>query len=81
MLIDPVCGKRIKRQRAHIAIEFRGVTYYLCCPLCQAEFERAPERFARPETGERTRSNPRREFEARSNGFVYSTTVGRSPAR
>ncbi|MCL4395843.1 MAG: YHS domain-containing protein, partial [Chloroflexi bacterium] len=57
LLIDPVCGKRIKRQRAHIAIDYRGVTYYLCCPRCQADFERAPEKFARPEVGETTKSS------------------------
>jgi YHS domain-containing protein len=57
MLTDPVCGKRIKRQRAHIAIDYRGVTRgaYLCCPRCQTDFERAPEKFARPEVGEKTR--------------------------
>ena len=44
--IDPVCGKRIKRQRSHISIEYRGTTYYLCCPLCQAEFERNPDKYA-----------------------------------
>ncbi|MBI5029280.1 MAG: YHS domain-containing protein [Chloroflexi bacterium] len=54
MLIDPVCGKRIKRQRAHIAIDFEGTTYFLCCPRCQADFEREPKKFARPEIGEKT---------------------------
>ena len=39
MLRDPVCGKRIHRGRAHIHIEYEHVTYYLCCPLCQAEAE------------------------------------------
>ena len=47
---DPVCGKRITRNRAHIAIEHGGETYYLCCPHCQAEFERAPERYVRVAT-------------------------------
>lgn len=44
---DPVCGKRITRNGAHIVIEFDGERYYLCCPLCQAEFERHPTRYAR----------------------------------
>ena len=56
MLIDPVCGKRIKRQRAHIAIDYGGTTYYLCCPRCQADFERDPARFARPDLGEKTQA-------------------------
>lgn len=42
----PVCGKRLKRQRSHITIDYEGATYYLCCPLCQAEFERNPQKYA-----------------------------------
>ena len=53
MLKDPVCGKRIHRGRAHIHIEYDHITYYLCCPLCQSEFEARPEKYARPEFGER----------------------------
>ncbi len=60
MLIDPICGKRIKRQRAHIAIDFEGTTYYLCCPRCQADFEREPKKFARPEIGAKTNTSPGR---------------------
>ena len=52
MLRDPVCGKRIHRGRAHIHIEYEHVTYYLCCPLCQAEFEASPQKF-----GERVTSS------------------------
>lgn len=55
MITDPVCGKRINRGKAHIAIEREGVAYSLCCPLCQKEFERAPYAYARPEAGERVR--------------------------
>ena len=44
---DPVCGKRINRNKAHIAIEYRGQEYYLCCPQCQSTFERDPERFVK----------------------------------
>ncbi len=55
MLTDPVCGKRIKRQRAHIAIDYAASTYYLCCPRCQADFERDPQKYARPEFGEKAR--------------------------
>ncbi len=43
---DPVCGKRINRNKAHIAIEYRGTVFYLCCPQCQSAFERDPERYA-----------------------------------
>jgi len=44
---DPVCGKRVNRNKAHIVIEHEGKEYLLCCPLCQAEFERDPGRYAR----------------------------------
>ena len=60
MLVDPVCGKRIKRQCAHVAVDYQGVTYYLCCPRCQADFERTPEKFARPEMGEKRNSSSAR---------------------
>ena len=56
MLVDPVCGKRIKRNHAHIALDYDGVTYYLCCPNCQADFERAPGGFARAKFGEKVKA-------------------------
>lgn len=65
MLRDPVCEKRINRHSAQTAIEYEGITYYLCCPLCQAEFERDPARYARPEMGQpaqRPRSGRRKSW-------------------
>ncbi len=44
---DPVCGKRINRNKAHITIEYKGSEYLLCCPICQAEFERDPDKYVR----------------------------------
>ena len=44
---DPVCGKRVNRNRAHIVIEYKGREYLLCCPVCQAEFEKDPEKYLR----------------------------------
>lgn len=55
MITDPVCGKRINRSRAYAVIEYGGVAYSLCCPLCQAEFERSPRMYAKPELGEKAR--------------------------
>jgi len=43
---DPVCGRRMNRNRAHVVIEYKGEKYYLCCPVCQREFERNPEKYA-----------------------------------
>lgn len=60
MLKDPVCGKRMNRSKAHIAIEYEGVAYFLCCPQCQSEFERTPQKYARPEVGEKVKKKQRR---------------------
>ena len=60
MITDPVCGKRINRGKAHIVIEHEGVAYSLCCPLCQAEFERAPKAYAKPGMGQKIRRKPGR---------------------
>jgi YHS domain-containing protein len=42
---DPVCGKKMNPNKAHITIQYNGMKYYLCCPLCQAEFENDPEKY------------------------------------
>jgi len=55
VITDPVCGKRINHGKAHTVIEYEGIAYSLCCPRCQAEFERAPKMYARPEVGEKVR--------------------------
>ena len=52
---DPVCGKRMNRNKAHIIIEIDGVNYFLCCPRCQTEFEHNLKLYARPEFGEKAR--------------------------
>ncbi len=38
-LFDPVCGKRMSRNNEQISIMYKDEIYYLCCPLCQREFE------------------------------------------
>ena len=62
MLKDPVCGKRLHRGKAHAVIEYDGVAYSLCCPLCQAEFERAPQAYAKPELGEKAKKKARQPY-------------------
>jgi YHS domain-containing protein len=46
---DPVCGKKINRQKARILIKHKGFGYFLCCPICQSEFEQNPGIYAKPE--------------------------------
>lgn len=62
MLKDPVCGKRMTRGKAHVTIEYEGVVYFLCCPLCQATFERSPKAYANPELGEKVKKTTRKVF-------------------
>jgi YHS domain-containing protein len=41
------CGTRLNRNKAHIKIIYMAEEYLVCCPLCQAAFEREPEKFVR----------------------------------
>lgn len=59
---DPVCGKRVNVNRAHVKVHHEGEDYYLCCPLCQREFERAPEKYTTP-------SHHKRRLRPRSSGI------------
>jgi len=52
---DPVCGKRINRGKAHAAVEYNHFLYFLCCPVCQAQFEKEPRRYAKPDIGVRVK--------------------------
>jgi len=56
---DPVCGKRVNRQKAHIALDYEGYTYFLCCPLCQRTFEEDPSKYAREKLGRRISARKR----------------------
>lgn len=42
---DPVCGKKINRNKAHVKVRYEEEDYYLCCPLCQATFEKNPKNY------------------------------------
>ena len=42
--VDPVCGMAVPASQAG-KVEYKGQTYYLCCPLCQAEFEKCPDKY------------------------------------
>jgi len=56
---DPVCGKRINRNKAHIVVEYGGEEYYLCCPQCQFVFETHPDRYIRSSASPDRHSAPR----------------------
>lgn len=44
---DPVCGRKMNRNKAYVVIEHKGKEHLLCCPLCQAEFEKNPDKYLR----------------------------------
>ena len=41
----PVCGMKVNRNKAYARLEYKNDTYYLCCPMCQSEFEKDPEKY------------------------------------
>lgn len=65
---DPVCGRRLQRGKAYAVVEYQGVHYFLCCPLCQAEFERSPRTYANPELGEKVKKVARLPYRQPSRG-------------
>lgn len=43
---DPVCGKRMNaNKKPYVVVMYKGQRYFLCCPLCQAAFEREPQKY------------------------------------
>jgi len=46
VLRDPVCGKKINKNKAHAKVFYNKNEYYVCCPMCQAAFEDEPEKYA-----------------------------------
>lgn len=42
---DPVCGRKMNRNKAYVIVKHNGDEYLLCCPLCQSEFERNTEKY------------------------------------
>ncbi len=48
MLRDPVCGKKMNKNKAYAKVKYEKITYYLCCPLCQEHFEKNPKKYIEP---------------------------------
>ncbi|HSR42893.1 MAG TPA: XdhC family protein [Longimicrobiales bacterium] len=42
---DPVCGMSVEVEEARHTAEWRGRTWYFCCPGCRRSFEEEPEAF------------------------------------
>ncbi len=43
--IDPVCGMTVDPEHARGKAEYKGNTYYFCCPGCEAKFKADPEKY------------------------------------
>ncbi len=51
---DPVCGMNVNEDRAAGRSDYLGRSYYFCSDRCKMEFDKSPDRYARPdETGGR----------------------------
>ncbi len=48
MAKDPVCGMDVNPETAAGKSDYKGRTYYFCCPGCKASFERDPEKYLTP---------------------------------
>ena len=57
MLRDPVCGRKMNPNKAYVQIEYKNEMFYLCCPLCQSEFEKEPEKYIQKRNGKSKRNN------------------------
>lgn len=42
---DPVCMRRMSKNKAYVKIKYGNEFYYLCCPLCQSEFMKEPQKY------------------------------------
>ena len=45
MAKDPVCGMDVDAASATHKTEYRGQTYYFCCPACKRSFEANPAQY------------------------------------
>lgn len=42
---DPVCGSEIDPATSANSSEYKGQTYYFCCPGCKRSFDKDPEKY------------------------------------
>jgi YHS domain-containing protein len=53
-VIDPVCGRKINKNKANVVIHYKGEQYYLCSPECQENFKNSPEKYTQSRKGDKT---------------------------
>lgn len=42
---DPVCKAEVKPHQAYGSIQYEGMIYYFCCPVCQGAFQQDPNSY------------------------------------
>jgi len=42
---DPLCGMMVDPKTAPAKSEYKGQTYYFCCPVCKSNFDKDPEKY------------------------------------
>jgi Cu+-exporting ATPase len=42
-----VCGMEVERDKAAAKSEYKGRTYYFCCPDCKQKFDQNPAQYAK----------------------------------
>ena len=42
---DPVCGADVAAGESAVTLDYKGTTYYFCCPGCRRSFEKQPEKY------------------------------------
>ncbi len=47
MAKDPVCGMNVDEKKAAATSSYAGRTYYFCSPMCKAEFDKNPSKYAK----------------------------------
>jgi YHS domain-containing protein len=45
MVVDPVCGMKVKKSDAKATYEYNGKTYYFCMEGCKEKFVKAPAKY------------------------------------
>ena len=45
ILRDPVCMRRMNKNKAYAKVKFENGVYYLCCPRCQSDFMQDPKKY------------------------------------
>ncbi len=49
-MICPITGKEFVCGPQNDSTEYKGKTYYFCCPMCKPDFEKNPEKYIGAET-------------------------------